>query len=719
MDRRYWAVLRVILARPWTKLMAGIWVLVMFGVLAPLQNLDSFRQPTLAIPDFDQPGLAILEMSDLRRFKGDTGEELSDVETLDSAALPDIPVSIVDGDLARASAGTPVAGSWPILEQLRQLKSLRIQPQHLINADGWERIGRLSQLESLWVQNTSPESADKMQTAIESASRALMQLPRLRQINVANSSFSVLPPMPNLEYAVLDSTRSLEQNLKTLADHSPKLRELALQPYTGFQLTSSMRQSLLRMPALRTIWIWSGLKSETDVLTPQLASLRASLAEINVRRGEYSRLRSNSVFIAFAIIVWPGLIFFVHGMLMQSLPLAAYLPGHSRPHLFWSLLCSCLICVCFTLVCCCFEVAWYAAAAISVNYVFFSNSWGSQLNRWLQTLFKTAHLMLLAAVVSLVATPLLAEEFLAGEFPALTAGLLAFGGVLFVLGFAASTQRHRIWAEKGSPPIPGLQFGLDQATAASAVGSAQVNGGTWSAGLLQLQDLRRSRHLSNTRSQNFTAKLTASTSGNAGRVLPFLLIFAGVIALYRSLFSSSSTPFLGFVLLQGSLTSLTLTATTWFGRRSSLALDLLRPVSREQFWRSVRIGILKDMLPSVLLTMVGAFAIIWAEQPTFAVWSVLFPVVLSSGLGALSTLHALVVWSITSDRLWLTATVSVAVLVVVASMAVTPVPLILSKGSEGEGIAILLSALLIAGGIIAQLALARTLPHRELGLITR
>ena len=717
MDRRYWAVLKVVLVRPWTKLMAGIWVLCMFGVLSPLQNLDNFRQPTIAIPDFDQPGIAILEMSDLRRFKGDTGKELSDVETLDSAALPDTSISIVNGDSARTTAGTSVAGTWPVLEQLPQLKSLRIQPQHVINAEGWERIGQLSQLESLWVQNASPESANKREDAIESADRALSQLPHLRQINVANSSFSNLPPMPNLEYAVLDCSRSLEQNLKTLADHSPKLRELALQPYTGFQLTSSMRESLTRMPALRTIWIWSGVKSETDVLTPQLASLRASLPQINVRRGEYSRLRSNSVFIAFGIIVWPGLIFFVHGMLMQSLPLAAYLPGHRRPHLLWPLLCACLICVCFTLVCSYFGVAWYAAAAIGVSYVFFSNSWGSQSSRWLRLAFKTAHVILFAAVLLSVASPLLAEEFLAGEFPTLTAGVLAFGGVLFVLCVAASTQRHRIWTEKGSPPIPGLQF--SQNNAGAALSSREQS---WLSSLMCIQDAFTTRRLLRSRSQDFTTKLVAAATGNTGRIVGAIFMFLALVGVRQFVMptrNESLTPLYAFALFQGSLMSLMLTATTWFGRRSSLALDLLRPVSREQFWRSVRIGVLRDMLPTVFLTMVGAFAMIWAEQrPSFAAWGVLCPIILLSGLGVLLILHALVVWVITSDRLWLTATVSVAVLVVVASMAVPTVPLTLTQGTGGTGIAVWLSGLLIAGGIVAQLALARILPQKELGLIS-
>lgn len=722
MDRRYWVVLKVILARPWTKLMLGIWILAMFGVLVPLQNLDSFRQPTLAIPDFDQPGIAILEISDIRRFKGVSGEELSDVETLDSAALPDTSLVIVNGDLARASAGIPAAGSWSVLEQLSQLKSLRIQPQHLINADGWERIGQLPQLESLWVQNASPESADKRQDAIESASRVLSQLSRLRQINVVNSSFSVLPPMPNLEYAVLDSTRSLEQNLKTLADHSPKLRELALRPYAGFQLTSSMRDSLQRMSSLRTIWIWSGLKSDTDVLTPQLASLRASLPQVNVLRGEYSRLRSNSVFIAFAIMIWPWIIFSTHGFLMQSLPFAAYFPGHSRPHLFWQLLCAFLLVVCFTLVVCYFGVAWYAAAAMSLYVTFSSMLCGDQWSPWLRRTFRAAQWLLLAAmgtfVLSLVSSPLLAEEFLAGDFPTFAAALLLLGGLLIPFRTAASTQRHRAWAEMGSPTLPGMQFGLEQTGSASRSGSVRSNEGMFSEGFMRLQDLLRTRRLSNARSQNFTAKLTATTSGNAGRVFLFLVIIVGVLTLYRYLLSSSKTPMLGVAVFQGAVMNLTVSATTWLSRRSSLALDLLRPVSRKQFWRSVRIGVLKDMLPTFLMLIVGVFALIWTEHHNpFAVWSVLIPIVLLSGIGSLSILHALVVWICVSERLWLTVTVSIIALMIVASMAVTPVPLILSKGVEGEGIAILLSALLVAGGIIAQLALARSLPHRELGMI--
>lgn len=158
MDRRYWVVLKVVLVRPWTKFVLGFWLFSLVAICVPLSNLQSFRKPMVAIPAFDQPGLSITQMSDIHRFTNEGGEKTSKVETLDSAALPSMSLVIEDGKLIEASGVRHDSGSWPILAQLPRLKSLTIQPQHVINAAGWDQLGTLSELKSLWIPSTSPES---------------------------------------------------------------------------------------------------------------------------------------------------------------------------------------------------------------------------------------------------------------------------------------------------------------------------------------------------------------------------------------------------------------------------------------------------------------------------------------------------------------------------------------------------------------------------------
>lgn len=550
MDRRYWVVLKVVLVRPWTKFVLGFWLFSLVAISVPLSNLQSFRKPMVAIPAFDQPGLSITQMSDIHRFTNEGGEKTSKVETLDSASLPSMSLVIEDGKLTEASGVRHDSGSWPILAQLPRLKSLTIQPQHVINAAGWDQLGALSELKSLWIPSTSPESAQVTEDAHKAAARALGQLTKLRQLNVENANLPPLPPMANLEYVVLDATRSLEQNLKTLAEHSPRLREIALRPYAGFQLTSTMYDSLRSMPALGTIWIWTGDESESKVLSPQLAILRASLPGISVRRGEFSRFRSIGLFFFAVTMFWPYLIVAVHRSMMQSMPLAAYIPRYEGPHLFWPLMAAAVFVVSFVLVCHFFNVAWHAALAIGLSGAFFSAPAAADWNRGLKELVDWTSTFLLIGMflllLSLKTAPLFAEEFLAGDFPTLSVFIMGVGIALLPFRIAGATRQHRLWAQMEAPIIPGMTQGMDQYS--KAVPRRETS---WNL-FLRLQDFMTTRRLQQSRTRSFTTRLMAATTSSNGRLVLFAFTATALLLVHRFILvikGVPATPILGVALL--------------------------------------------------------------------------------------------------------------------------------------------------------------------------
>ncbi len=647
-------------------------------------------------------------------------ERLRNVQFFDTAALPNASFDFRDGQLRPASAPNAAIGRLPVLQQLTGLKSLVVQPQHVIHADGWQDIGRLTQLESLWVQNTSVQSANESENARSAATTALSQLTKLRQLNVANASLAALPPMPNLEYVVLDAGLTLDQNLRTLAQHSPKLREIALRPYAEFELTSSMRDSLRRMPALRTIWLWSGMTSETDRLTPQIAVMRAQLPGISIRAGEYTRFRSMALFIFGVTMFWPFLIVAVHRQMMQTVPQAGYIPEYHGPHLFWPCVASGGMIILFVIVGHFFNVAWYAALALILSGIFPTAAPNDEVNRTVRMILGWTSMALTITTLSILAAlkfaPLFAEEFLAGEWRGLSAGMIITAIALIPSRTSGSTRAFRVWAEVGSSTITGMVHGAEQFSSVSS----QTNGVV--GHVIRLQENITTRRLFRCRSKDFTSRLQAITTGTVGRFIVFGLIFA-MILLFRQLVLtgpiSEWSAFIAVALFQGSIMSLILTAATWRGRRHSLALDLLRPVSRHQFWRSVQTAILREMLPTILITITGAFLLIWLTAGNKAVpWPVIVPVVVLNGCGVLAMCHAMTIWVCVSPRLWFAVTLSTIGSCLVVIAAIPTVPMILNDVSS-ISISLLISLVVAMSGLIAQFLVRRSLPHRELGLITK
>ena len=194
--------------------------------------------------------------------------------------------------------------------------------------------------------------------------------------------------------------------------------------------------------------------------------LRTRLPGIAVYQGDYSPYR---LMICGSLLVLAGFLTFVvwfQSGLTLAQPLAAVMPGHSGPHLFWPVGTS-LLAILFSTA-----GALYVGAklppALALACLF---------STWMSTILqghdirpdwrRITNLVLMVDVLSLFtllgmgAKSLGAVDgFLTGDYPLLANVLMLW--LLFGAGwkFVRASRLHRILAESGMPGIPGLNLGM-------------------------------------------------------------------------------------------------------------------------------------------------------------------------------------------------------------------------------------------------------------------
>ena len=343
---KYWVVLKVSLTRPW------VWLMLFFGLfqvfpLAMFWSQDKLRETKVAIPAFDVPDVVVSQTQEIQELARQN--RLGTIEGLNTRDL--------HGEVLFESNGQPRAsaemlaqprqadqmGGWPLLEQMPQLQSLEMVPPNGLNAAGWKRIGQLIHLENLTLQNIGAVDGEALKTGGADLQSAFGHLTNLRQLNVNNAGTLdwKLPPLPKLEYVVLGYNLQLESTLETLAQYSPNLHTIALFGYQDGGISERMLAATRKMPRLRRVYIVNSTTAKSlDDTSQQVEFLRTRLPGIAVHRGTFSIgrlgvcafLLCQAMFISF--LVW-----FQSGLTLSQ-PLAAVMPGHRRPHLFWPLMAS-------------------------------------------------------------------------------------------------------------------------------------------------------------------------------------------------------------------------------------------------------------------------------------------------------------------------------------------------------------------------------------------
>ena len=731
---KLWVVLKVSLTRPWVRLMS-IFPLFMFPLFAfTLGNWErSINQEGIivAIPAFDVPEITVSEFFELKEL-GES-HQLGTIEGLDCGSLPDNVEFNEQGGLqgpaslrVEPAVVQPLA-AWYILDAVPQLKSLTFQPPNYLGPEGWQRIGKLHELEVLSLQTIGFVNQEAYKAASQELPAALASLTKLRQLNINMAGGPLdwaLPPLPNLEYVVLGYNQQLETTLETLATHSPRLQTLALNTYENFVYTDRMLAALHRMPNLQRIYIVSSSRSnngDIDEISRQVVTLRRQLPTLSIYRGAYSAKRLGLSALLFAVAAFfPFVAWFQSGLTLAQ-PLAAVMPGHRGPHLFWPVAISVGAFLLFVPLVMLLGVVWFVAIPVAclttmLTATLLSGHDIQDAWRRVSNLVSGIDVLCLLLLIGLgFSLPTTMDGFLMGDHPFLAISLPLW--FLFAAGWKVvrATRLHRILAESGMTGIPGLNLGfehLHNQPFKPAPG--------WSMAGWQLKRMENAidRRIANMNRSDWADMLRKASPSNIGAwfglgmMITFMVVFRFMTRNAR-VPVGQMPPFIGIGAMQATMMILMMNTMMWVGRRGSIASDFLRPISRPQFWQALRQAILRDLVPAILFALVGGMYSVYMVNkglPQPLAWAN----ALVAATGFLALTHGWVVLLVIGKRLWLHATFAVVTIVFAASFSAASV--FLTQGETADPLGATLSALgVLAAGVLMQWAVTRKLPDWELG----
>lgn len=730
--QKYWVVLKVSLTRPWVRMMSifPLFMLPLFGFsLGNWQSAVSRNGIVEAIPAFDVPERTVSEFFELKEL----GEkrQLSTIEGLDCRSLPDDLGFSEQGELqGPASLRVDVShpkGAWFILDALPQLKSLTLQPPNNLGPEGWKRIGKLHELEVLSLKTVGHVDAEAAKTVSQDLPAALGQLTKLRQLNVTNAGGNLdwaLPPLPSLEYVVLGYNKQLETTLETLATHSPRLRTLVLNTFEGFDYTDRMLTAIRRMPSLQRVYIVSSSRSGEDAMdetSQQVETLRRQLPALSVYRGAFSAKRLGlSAFLFGVAAFFPFVAWFQSGLTLAQ-PLAAVMPGHRGPHLFWPVAISAGAFLLFVSLAMFLGVVWFVAIPVACLATTLTTTLlaGHDIRddwRRVTNVVSAIDVLFLLSLLGIgFASPTTMDGFMMGDQPGLAVALLLW--FLFAVGWkiVRATRLHRILAASGMTGIPGLNLGVEHMHH-----QAYKPGSSWSMGAWQLKRMenainRRIAAMDRTNWSDMLRKASPSNIGawfGLGMMIVFMVVFRLMTRQARHP-SMQMSPFVAIGAMQATMMILMMNAMMWVGRRGSIASDFLRPISRPKFWQALRMAILRDLLPAILFALAGGMYAVYSSGK-----GVFQPLVWANALvaatGFLALIHGWVVLMVIGKRLWLHATFAVVTSVIAGSFSTMSVAL--TQGETADPLSATLFALgVLAAGVVMQWAVNRKLPDWELG----
>ena len=596
--RRYLLVLWAILARPWLVL-----AIALTAVGLMLANLPGFRDnlsnepvPVLASPPFVWVSESLRGLA--QKSKLDTVTDFN-MGAQDAPSIEGGFFLTSDGELfPRASGHT---GDWRILDQLPSLKRVWLPTTTDLTAEGWQRLGKHSAIEVLSMRLSSVRGG-----VPEAAHAALLQLPRLRLLDVCHAGGPqdfLVPPLTALESIAIDSRR-LEENLRTLADGSPRLATISLEPPGDFQFSGEMLESLRRMPNLKRLYLADIRFLQSDASTRrQLASLRAALPGVSVLPGVFSRPRVWTALFAPLLLAAVPFIFWFQATVLLGTPLGWMLPGRLAPHLFWPLavssVCGCLL----VAVAQSLGIAATPAITLAVFFMLAITTTGTPgpegfADRISLAAVTVVLFLAAAAVATALLAPWVVDRWLCGDMPLRTAAIL-----LLVLGISTwqvtgYSRLPRIYARQGLVNPPGLVVGPAQGPL------QKLLAGSFAAVIDQqiirpvpapFADMLR-------RPQPRTGRIRSALYYGAyfflyGVIMRFFIVQPGEGA---SGWGWLTIP-VSVSLSQAFPMTLFFTAGLWLSRRDSLRLEFLRPVSRREYWQGLRQAIARDLwLPAGL-----------------------------------------------------------------------------------------------------------------------
>ena len=731
--RQYALVLWVIVSRPWTLLMLGMGLLYVGPFLgAWLVGRAVPDNAMTPVPMVETPsvlgGFGVAELEKMaREGQRDTVTDLDTQAVGRQEAWGGVtPNGRGRSGLQLTRTADDGPGAWPLLDSFPSLERLWMSPPDMLSAEGWRRIGEHTSLEVLSLPNVSSTNSVTLEGFPAVARAALERLPRLRQLDLRGTGGSfelLLPPLPNIEVLAIGWGR-LEENLRTLADGSPRLRVLAIQTWFDIGFTPGMIESLRRMPNLRRVYVAGAYQAEDEpAMTRQVNELRRALPGVRIHPGTY---RSSRVWTSFWAMIlgayFPFAFWFQSGLLLST-SLAWMLPRRLAPHLFWSTAVSAACGGIMVAVLVSAGIAWMPALTLALfTTMLVAGGTIGEVEGIVGRISSLVHcgelIVCLAAGATALLAPWIIDRWLSGAMPWLSVTVLAAVIAAAVWKLARQARLPRILASLGLASPPGLVLDVTQGTL------SQQPAGSFANWQLKLAERGVDRQISRPVPTTYAGMLRRSQPRIQMLLMVaiMLVVMVGVMWIIPIVIARGTgqpppplSRFLPGVIAafawQACVMTIAQTAAIWSQRRGSLVIDFLRPVSRAGYWQGLRQAIALDLtLPTALVAVCVALALGLSRNVGGWAWCV--AVMLLVGIFVMT--HAMIL--LLAVTRWPLVVGTLMVVLLVAAVIGSAV----AMGHVFATPADLWTALVVAGAVLAVGLLIRTgvlwrLEEREIG----
>ena len=617
-------------------------------------------------------------------------------------------------------------GAWPLLDSFPSLERLWMSPPDMLSEEGWRRIGEHTALEVLSLPNVSSPNSVTLEAFPAVARAALERLPRLRQLDLRGTGGSfelLLPPLPNIEVLAIGWGR-LEENLRTLADGSPRLRVLAIQTWFDIGFTPGMIESLRRMPNLRRVYVAGAYQAADEpAMTRQVNELRRALPGVRVHPGTY---RSSRVWMALWATILGAYLpfaFWFQSSLLLSTSLAWMLPRRLAPHLFWAMAVAAACGGFMVAVLASAGVAWMPALTLALftTMLVAGGTVGDVegIAGRISSMVPRGELIVgLAAAATALLAPWIVDRWLSEATPWLPAIMLAAVILTVVWKLARQARQPRILASLGLASPPGLVLDVTQGTL------SQQPAGSFANWQLKLAERGVDRQISRPVPTTYAEMLRRSQPRIQMLLMMaiMLVVQVGVMWVIPIVIARGTgqpppplSRFLPGVIAafawQACVMAIAQTAAIWTQRRGSLVIDFLRPVSRAGYWRGLQQAIARDLiLPAVLGAVCFGLALGMTEK--VGGWAWVVAGMLFVGICAMT--HALILLLAVTRWPLVVGTLMVVLLVAAGIGAAVAVGHVLATPAD------LWTALVVAGAVLAagvgiRIGVLWRLEDREIG----
>jgi len=731
--RQYAMVLWVIVSRPWMLLMLGMGLLYVGPFLgAWIVGRAVPDNAMTPVPVVETPsvlgGFGVAELEKMaREGRRDTVTDLDTQAVGRQEAWGGVtPNGRGRSGLQLSRTADEGPGAWPLLDSFPSLERLWMSPPDMLSEEGWRRIGEHTALEVLSLPNVSSPNSVTLEAFPAVARAALERLPRLRQLDLRGTGGSfelLLPPLPNIEVLAIGWGR-LEENLRTLADGSPRLRVLAIQTWFDIGFTPGMIESLRRMPNLRAVYVAGAYQAEDEpAMTRQVNELRRALPGVRVHPGTY---RSSRVWMALWATILGAYLpfaFWFQSSLLLSTSLAWMLPRRLAPHLFWAMAVAAACGGIMVAVLASAGVAWMPALTLALftTMLVTGGTVGDVegIAGRISSMVPRGELIVgLAAAATALLAPWIVDRWLSEATPWLPAIMLAAVILTVVWKLARQARQPRILASLGLASPPGLVLDVTQGTL------SQQPAGSFANWQLKLAERGVDRQISLPVPATYAEMLRRSQPRIQMLLMMaiMLVVQVGVMWVIPIVIARGTgqpppplSRFLPGVIAafawQACVMAIAQTAAIWSQRRGSLVIDFLRPVSRAGYWRGLQQAISRDLiLPSVLGAVCVGLALGLSRDVGGWAWCV--AVMLLVGVFAMA--HAMILLLAVTRWPLVVGTLMVVLLVAAVIGSAVAMGHVLATPAD------LLTAFLVAGAVLAagvgiRIGVLWRLEEREIG----